>query len=783
MGIRARTTLLVSVVMLVLGTAIYLAYAAQTRSIVADLERSEVNDSLKRSEAVLNLRIHSLRSIAGDWAARDDTYAFVKDRDHAYVESNLPYQTLSSLGVDFMVFADSSGRIVHSVSVDPDTRKPAPLPAGLVAYLGTQPRLLHLKGPEDVVSGVLGLHEGPAAIAAEPIVRSDMRSAPDGTFIAGYFIRRDEVAEVSRLTLQPLQVYAVSTTSTLDAETASARSRLLSGEDSTVVTPRDSNTVDGFTLYSGITGPPVLLLHVAMPRSAMMTSEQTVNRSGVGVLVLLVALFGALGVVVDRTVLRRLTSLSAEVNDIGRRADPTARLSESGTDEIAVVARSLNGMLEELEHSQYLATHDALTGLHNRRYFEEAIERDVAEVTRLGGCGSVLWLDLDNFKEVNDSLGHAVGDELLTGCAGLLQDETRSYGIVARLGGDEFGVLVPHSGPEQSAAVAARLLKALSGHMFEIDGHAIRVSTSVGVVTYPADGVQVDELLSRADLAMYAAKESGRNQLYAYTEEDGIQQLMAARIKGAEQMVRALEEGRLVLYAQPSARTSDDTPGPYELLVRLIAEDGRIVPPNEIIPIAEQLGIVRDIDRWVATRAITMLAEEHEAGRDTTFSVNLSGCSFSDPELLPLIKGELVRTGAPASRIIFEITESAAIKDIHKAKQFIEALRSVGCRFALDDFGSGMSSFYYLKQLNVDLLKIDGSLVRDLDTAGQDAHFVRAIIEMCRGLGIETVAEYVENPSLRTIVDGLGIDYAQGFSIGRPEPWLQDAPQVPPGLM
>lgn len=437
------------------------------------------------------------------------------------------------------------------------------------------------------------------------------------------------------------------------------------------------------------------------------------------------------------------------------------------------LARLLSMQLE-LDESRgeltYLAGHDPLTGLKNRRRFEEDLRRELREQARLGGSGALLWFDLDHFKDINDCLGHAAGDELLVAFAGLLKANTRGYQTLARLGGDEFGMLIPHADEAAAAKAASRLVDLLQANSFRVDGHEVRISASIGVVRYPDHGKTDDELMARADLAMYEAKATGGNQVVAYEHDDAWRSKMAEHIDLAERILEALREDRFVLYAQPQQRMSDGGVGSYELLLRMVTDEGHVVLPADIIPTAERLGLIRDIDRWVMTRAIRLLREAADLGHDVVFSVNLSGCAFTDPELLELVKRELSEHGVDPWRLIVEVTETTAIADITRARAFVVALKELGCRFSLDDFGSGTSSYYYLKHLPVDFLKLDGSLVTGLDRESPDTHFVRAIVEMCTGLSIDTVAEYVENEDLLKTVGASGLDYAQGYEVGMPMP-------------
>jgi diguanylate cyclase (GGDEF)-like protein len=462
-----------------------------------------------------------------------------------------------------------------------------------------------------------------------------------------------------------------------------------------------------------------------------------------------------------------------------RRLNRTAIALADGLGRLLSMQLELDRSRSELA---YLAGHDPLTGLKNRRHFEGELRRELSEERRMGGSGALLWFDLDHFKDINDCLGHAAGDKLLVAFADLLRASSRSYCTLARLGGDEFGMLLPHANEAEAEGAAARLVDLLSANTFAVDGHEVRISASIGVVRYPEHGWDGDQLMARADLAMYEAKATGGNRVVAYQHDETWRSRMTDHIDLAERIVAALREDRFVLYAQPLRCLADGLVGGYELLLRMVGEDGEIIMPSEIIPTAERLGVIRDIDRWVARRSIALLAEARDNGVDTTFSINLSGCAFSDPDLLDIISGELARTCVDPWRLVIEITETTAIADIERARRFVAALRDLGCKFSLDDFGSGASSFYYLKHLAVDYLKLDGSLVKGLDALSPDAHFVRAIVEMCKGLSISTVAEYVESEDLLAAVGAHGVDYAQGYEVGLPQPigWYMSGPSLFP---
>lgn len=418
----------------------------------------------------------------------------------------------------------------------------------------------------------------------------------------------------------------------------------------------------------------------------------------------------------------------------------------------------------------YLANHDPLTELYNRRRFRAELDRELLEASRYGTGGALLFLDLDGFKYVNDSLGHAAGDAVLQNLAGLFRQRVRSDGILARLGGDEFAILLPHTGGDQAQAVAGQLLDLLREHTIVFAGQPVRMTTSIGVALYPRHGSTADELLASADLAMYQAKETGRNAVCLYASEQGGQAQMAARLTWEQRIRDALQRERFVLHFQPITSLKDQRIAQYEVLLRMLGDDHQLIPPGEFLEVAEGTGLIHAIDRWVVRQAIHLIAEQQRAGRALSLEVNLSGKAFVDAELLPMIKRELAITGVDPARLVLEITETAAIADMDKARGFIDTLTGLGCRFALDDFGTGFSSFSYLKHLPVHYLKIDGSFVRNLQHDSVDQHLVKGMVEVARGLGKQTIAEFVEDEATVRLLREYGVDFAQGYYVGRPGP-------------
>ncbi len=419
----------------------------------------------------------------------------------------------------------------------------------------------------------------------------------------------------------------------------------------------------------------------------------------------------------------------------------------------------------------YHADHDALTGLLNRRAFARALEAQAAFVDRYGPVGAILILDLDNFKYVNDTLGHQVGDELIVGVSQRLSQRLRASDVLARLGGDEFGVLLPKADTQDARIVAEGLLEALRGQTVTVAGVQCTVTASLGMATFGEQpGLGADQVLVNADLAMYDAKEAGGDRLARFNSGDQRQTRMTGQVRWVARIRAALDRDLFTLVAQPIVELGPGTVNQYELLLRMIDERGMLIAPEPFLRVAEQLDLVRQIDTWVVTNAIRTLARLDPRHRNVVIELNLSGRSLTDRELLDVIDAELRAGKLAPERLIFEITETAAVAGVAQAREFGQRLSEIGCRFALDDFGAGFGTFYYLKQLRFDIVKIAGEFVRDCARDRTDQLMIKAIVDIARGMGKRTIAEFVGDVETVNLLTELGVDYGQGYHLGRPAP-------------
>jgi diguanylate cyclase (GGDEF)-like protein/PAS domain S-box-containing protein len=415
----------------------------------------------------------------------------------------------------------------------------------------------------------------------------------------------------------------------------------------------------------------------------------------------------------------------------------------------------------------YLAERDALTGLYNRHRFNEELARMIADAQRHGSRLALLFFDLDDFKYINDTFGHRAGDAMLIRVAGEVAGQVRRNEIFSRLGGDEFAILVPEISNEMLRVLAERITRSISLVRFQFEGQSLRLTSSLGIAVYPDHADTAEDLIARADTAMYQAKEAGKNAWRIYRSDLDTSQQMVSRLSWNDRILHALENALMHLQFQGVYAAQGRGLSHFEALVRMRDKDNpdRILMPADFIPMAEKSGKILDIDRWVLREAIELLAHNEAI---PAVAVNISGRSFDEPTLPNYIAEELKRCRVVPRRLLVELTETSAVSDLHDAQRFIEALRDTGCGVCLDDFGTGFSSFAYLKHLQADSVKIDGLFIRNLPHDRDNQLFVKAIVAVARGLHKTTIAECVEDEATLEMLKGFDVDCVQGYYLERP---------------
>lgn len=523
-------------------------------------------------------------------------------------------------------------------------------------------------------------------------------------------------------------------------------------------------------------------------RSTTIQSQRDAIVRSLGILLVSLSISLYLAWRIGRQITRPILALTHTVSRIGE-GHLDARVEQTGRAELGMLQSGINHMAAHLQAMQdqmqekidlatarlvYQASHDALTGLINRREFEQRLARSVQSALQQGREHALCYMDLDQFKVINDSCGHAAGDELLLQLSLLLKSNLRERDTLARLGGDEFALLLENCTIQDALEVADTFRAEVQRFRFKWEDRIFAVGMSVGMVAINRESGTAANLLSAADAACYVAKDRGRNQIHLYESRDIDLTRHRGEMQWVERIHRAMEENRLRLSWQEIKRTDggDGNSRHVELLLRMKAEDGSDILPMAFIPAAERYSIMPSIDSWVVEETLRLCKRYLESGpiHHCLFAVNLSGASLKDPVFRHKLLSQLEDNPAMGPHLCFEVTETAAIGNLGVANEFIEAMHGFGCVFALDDFGSGLSSFIYLKNLKVDFLKIDGAFVRDIATNAVDRSMVEAIHRIGHQMGLKTVAEYVESDQIRAILRQIGVDYVQGNAVHCPEP-------------
>lgn len=460
------------------------------------------------------------------------------------------------------------------------------------------------------------------------------------------------------------------------------------------------------------------------------------------------------------------------------RGETDVEVDDAGDEEIVAISRAIvrtvKAVKERDAELRNMADHDPLTGLVNRGYFMREMSGTIEEAKYSDASSALLFIDLDQFKYVNDTVGHAAGDRLLIQVAEALNRRMREHDVIARFGGDEFIVLALDAGRSDAVGIAKGILKVLQDMRFVEGEHSFNIHCSVGVTMVDSTRYSVDELLSQADMACFQAKSRGRNRYHMFEESDHNKKSLTSDIGWSQRIRDAIKNDGFVLYFQPIVGENDMGTEYYEVLLRIPDQNGKLVGPGAFFPAAERFGMMVEIDYWVIRNALRVLAEYRSQGRNICFWINLSGHVFEDQALAAQVVSALDENKLNGNSVVFEVTEQIAVRYMDRASSLIQSLKNVGCRFALDDFGIGFSSYGYIKNLPIDFIKISGSFIEDIRNDKVDQVMVRSIVQIAQALGKKTVAENIEGKATMNFLKKMEIDFYQGKYFGEPLPELPD---------
>jgi diguanylate cyclase (GGDEF)-like protein len=722
--------------MALIAGVFYSARTVLSRSF-ASIEADEARQSTERVRQALQADLHQLDVVAEDNALWDDLYEFVQRGRPDFLEHSFSRHSLDNIHVDVVWVYDEAGRTVIQLETDdgPSGGVKPLTPATLAALQSYAALLTVPDGPTAPTLRLLRMPEGAMAVAVRRIFRNSGQGESDGTLVFGRYLHTGLIERLEQTSQSPVRATLLDEHSrpllSVPRAVGEWLGSLGNGPDLLIQTG-DPATLRSHTLLRDVEGRPLVMLSTTVSRAALQVGKRTITW-------VVAALLCGFALVVAL-----LVSL----------------LNRSWRSRAAAQRQ----WLDHQRKMSRLARRDTLTGLPNRLHLQRLLPRLLARAARDGTRLALLNLDLDHFKNVNDSLGHGIGDRLLAAVARRLRSSVAAHDVVVRMGGDEFVVvatMLPDSVVVDS--IAERIRGALAVPL-DIDGVTLSVVPSIGISVYPEDGSDPEQLLKHADIALYTAKDRGRGNHQFYTPE------MNARLRervGLERALRhALDNNELFVEFQPCFDLQTMRTVSLEALIRWRTADGTHIPPSRFIPIAEQSNLIIEIGNYVLRRVCEQLSEwQRERLPLVPVSVNISVRQFEKTPLASVVSGLAQELGIDASLLHFEITESAAMQNSQQQLGSLQALRNLGSRILIDDFGTGYSSLSYLKHLPIDTLKIDRAFVRDMVSDANDAAIVRAIVGVAKSLGLMLVAEGIESAEQLDCLRKLGCECGQGFFV------------------
>jgi diguanylate cyclase (GGDEF)-like protein len=760
------------------------------------LEERYAREHVMRVEKAIQHDEHNMADILTDWAIWDDTYDYIHSHDEQYVKANLGYNTFSDLDLDLMAFIDEEGHYIYageSDQADKNNKGINDVSSSFVDYIANSP-ILKNQDPSYRLQGIIMVENRPMVIAVSPILKTDGEGPIRGHIIIGTYIDEDKISALSEqldvgLELKLLENQKSFNESVSQSDEAPVEVNLLSESE-----------IAGYFIVDDIYGQPVLQMEVKTDRSIHTIGQNAIRIT----LLVLVGLFFVFLVIIlsflDHSVLRRLGKLSGEIRTIGSKKEFSRRLKPpAADDELTAVAKDINAMLDALEGAQnqikhneeqlkianenlqheigerkqaqedikYVAYHDYLTELPNRVLGTKLLNRAVDRAGETEGILAVLFLDIDGFKLVNDSMGHVVGDRLLKEVAARLQKTLRVTDVVARFGGDEFIVLLEDiknaAGVEQIADKIVRCFRS----SFSLNDQDVFVTTSIGIAIYPHDGKTADALIKNADIAMYKAKESGKNQ-HAFCTQS-----MRNAINKTQELSNllygAIERNELEVYYQPQVSCRTNEVVGMEALVRWNHPALGLILPHEFIPLAERSGLIFPIGSWILQQVCEQSRRWQRAGYPAVrMAVNISLHQFKKQDLLVMVEQILYENGLVPSNLELEISESIVLRQKNAIVDIMEDFQRQGIHIVIDDFGTKYSSLVYLKHFPANKIKIDMSFVRGIGVNEKDEAIIKAIIVLAKSLHIKVIAEGVETEKQWNFLKKQECDEVQGYYFYRP---------------
>jgi diguanylate cyclase (GGDEF)-like protein len=716
MKLKARPVILTGAAL----AGVFLFLCISSKAILLDsyakLEEGYTVENLRRALSTIDDDLAQLNTVAGDYSGWDEAYRFVNDGNAAFIKANLNVNIFSKLRLSLLAYVGNSGNLIYAKGYDLTREHEAPFPKGLLKHLAVSGPLLHHTTTESATTGVLLLPEGTLLVASRPVLTSEYKGPINGTLIMGRFLDAAETRRLADISHLSLKFYR------FDDPVATPEVRtirpLLSRGFPIRIRQRDRETITGYALLNDIYNAPAVIAKIDMQRKIYGQGLKTVAYYIAWIM--------------------------------------------GGCIIFALIGLFLYAKL-------IMANHDPLTGLPNRTLFLDRLRQALVKKEQSGKMLAVAFLDLDQFKFINNSLGHHVGDLLLKEVASRLNGCLRNTDTVSRLGGDEFTMILDDIAKlEDSVLVAEKIFSAFAAP-FRLEDHEVFVTSSVGITLYPADGETAEELLRNADTAMFHAKEKGRNNYQFFAEE--LNARMSERLSLKTGLRHALQRDEFLLHYQPRIDLASGRVVCAEALIRWQHPEKGLIPPAKFIPLAEETGLIMPIGEWVLRTACTQNKSWQVAGLPPLrVSVNVSVRQFTQQNIVGVIRDILVETGLGPEFLELEITESVIMVNPDQAIKTLGELKGMGISIAIDDFGTGYSSLMNLKRLPLDIIKIDRNFVSGIAVEKSDETLVSTIISMGHNLGLSVVAEGVETDEQLAFLAERTCQEVQGFYLSEPLP-------------
>jgi len=757
MSLRLKTIILFSLIFLILlgGTGLLLNTILMNRFI--EIEHDHISNNMERTINTINERIIILSNTAYDWAVWDDTYRFIDDGNDTYIKTNLVDEIYDNLNLSTMVFINNNGDFIYNGSKDYSSGEIKTISSAYRDFLKGS-SLFQNTDPNLIVSGIVNLPEGPMLISSCPILKSSEEGPVLGNLIVGQYI--NEAFTTSLADQLKLDI-------SIDTFTFGNQDQIKTIEDRIVISNVPDSKIRATYIFVDLEDKPVLSVNIVINRDIYEAGKFGISQVLLFIFFLSAFCILLLSIFMRVHVLSKIGYINKAVDKIGQDKDFTQRLElMKNNDEFNIVVSEINGMLDDLESVQkdieYNANHDALTGLPNRRLLSELMKHSLHQSERNEKMLAVMFLDLDNFKMINDTKGHDVGDEILKEVANRLTRVLRKSDILARIGGDEYVVLLENFDKiDEIKMIAEKILNSFH-EVICIDENDFFLTSSIGISIYPVDGFDADTLIKNADLALYKAKEIGKSQytLCSPVLKANIQENMHL----SNLLHRAMGRNELEVYYQPQINGLTNNIEGTEALLRWNNQEIGSIPPSKFIPIAEQSGLIIPIGKWVLKQACLQNVQWQKLGYPKLkVAVNISLKQFQYHDLVEIVKEVLDETGLDPSDLELEITESTAMKERTYVMEVLNKLKEMGVLLAIDDFGTDYSSLNHLKSFPFDRLKIAMDFIRGIGNSEKDEALTISIISLAKNLKMQVIAEGVETENQKDFLVNNGCSLIQGY--------------------